>query len=75
MLADKFRLHLGSAPAEYMTGHRMRLAARELAAGDAAIIRIAETAGYGSEAAFSRAFKRTYKVSPSAWRTAQHASG
>lgn len=67
-LAEKFARHLGIAPVEYLTQHRMRLAARELATTGAPIQAIAAAVGYGSEAAFSRAFKRSYRVSPSAWR-------
>ena len=67
-LADKFKRYLGCAPAEYVTQHRMRLAARELAEGDVGIMEIAVSVGYGSEAAFSRAFKRCFGVSPSRWR-------
>ena len=32
------------------------------------LVVIAIEAGYGSEAAFTRAFARTYGVSPGAWR-------
>ena len=67
-LAEKFKRYLGVAPAEYLAQHRMRLAARELTTTGAAIMGIATSIGYGSEAAFSRAFKRSYGVSPSAWR-------
>lgn len=67
-LAEKFKRHLGCAPAEYVTQHRMRLAARELAKYDNSILEIAISVGYGSEAAFSRAFKRCFGISPSAWR-------
>ncbi len=49
----------------------MRLAAGDLTAGNATLINIATKTGYGSEAAFSRAFKRTYGVSPSQWRKMQ----
>ncbi len=67
-LADKFKRYLGCAPAEYVTQHRMRLAARELAEGDVGIMEVAGSVGYGSDAAFSRAFKRCFGVSPSRWR-------
>ncbi len=33
-----------------------------------AIVRIAERAGYESDAAFSRAFKREFGMPPAAWR-------
>ena len=46
----------------------MRIAARELTSGNATLMTIADAIGYGSEAAFSRAFKRAYGVSPSVWR-------
>lgn len=67
-LAEKFVRHLDTAPAEYLTQHRMHIAARRLASTDDSILNVAESVGYGSEAAFSRAFKRTFKVSPSVWR-------
>ncbi len=67
-LNQKFPRHLGRAPAEYLNAHRMRLAARALDAGHSAMGAIAEAVGYGSEAAFSRAFKRFHGVPPSQWR-------
>ena len=68
-LAEKFTRCFDAAPVEYLTQHRMRVAARQLAAGDAPILAVATSVGYGSEAAFSRAFKRFFGVSPSAWRS------
>ena len=67
-LAEKFVRYLDTAPAEYLTQHRMQAAARQLAASEATILTIATSVGYGSEAAFSRAFKRAFDVSPSTWR-------
>ncbi|MDH3738587.1 MAG: AraC family transcriptional regulator [Alphaproteobacteria bacterium] len=67
-LAERFVRYVGHPPAEYLAQHRMRLAARELARGNAPLVEIAEAVGYGSEAAFSRAFKRAYGVAPSVWR-------
>ena len=67
-LAERFNRLIGQPPADYLAEHRMRLAARELANGNAPLIEIAEAIGYGSEAAFSRAFKRAFGVPPSVWR-------
>ncbi len=68
-LTDKFQQHLSHAPMAYLTRHRMRLAANALEMGTSPILAIAESVGYGSEAAFSRAFKQAKGVSPTAWRT------
>lgn len=67
-LADRFRQHLSCSPMEYLTQHRMRLAARALETTDLPLLEIAASVGYGSEAALSRAFKRFAGVSPSVWR-------
>ena len=40
----------------------------ELYAEDVPLARIAEQVGYESEAAFNRAFKRSFGVPPAAWR-------
>lgn len=67
-LAERFKQYLDCTPMEYLTRHRMRLAARALETSDVPLLDIAEAVGYGSEAALSRAFKRCLGVSPSAWR-------
>jgi len=67
-LADRFKQYLDCTPMDYLTRHRMRLAARALETTDASLLEIAGSVGYGSEAALSRAFKRCLGVSPSAWR-------
>ena len=67
-LAQRFGQVLGSTPAGYLSDLRLRLAARALAASDASILSIANEVGFGSEAAFSRAFKRGYGLPPSVWR-------
>ncbi|TAK99964.1 MAG: AraC family transcriptional regulator [Aquabacterium sp.] len=66
--ADRFSQTLGEPPLTYLTRHRMRLAARQLANSGLSISKIADQVGYASEAAFSQAFKREYGASPSAWR-------
>jgi AraC family transcriptional regulator, alkane utilization regulator len=68
--ADRFTQTLGEPPLTYLTRHRMRLAARQLAATNAPVSRVADAVGYASEAAFSQAFKREYGLSPSGWRQA-----
>lgn len=71
--AERFGQTLGEPPLTYLTRHRMRLAARQLAGSTAPISRVADQVGYASEAAFSQAFKREYGLSPSAWRQQQAA--
>ncbi|NCT66815.1 MAG: AraC family transcriptional regulator [Rhodanobacteraceae bacterium] len=67
-LAERFTTLVGESPIQYLLRWRLALAAQELRAEGAPITRIAERAGYESEAAFSRAFKRQYGLPPSAWR-------
>jgi len=66
--ADRFTTLVGQPPMQYLAQWRMQLAARRLATGSAKVAAIAETVGYESEEAFSRAFKRLMGVSPGAWR-------
>ena len=68
VLAERFNKLLGKPPIEYLTGWRIQLAADRLKSTREPLGRIAETVGYDSEAAFSRAFKRAMGVSPGAWR-------
>ena len=66
--AERFTRLVGEPPMQYLTGWRMQLAARLLTEGNAKVAAIALEVGYDSEAAFSRAFKKTAGVSPAAWR-------
>jgi AraC family transcriptional regulator, alkane utilization regulator len=68
VLAGRFTELVGVAPMQYLTRWRMTLAAGMLRKDQANLARIAEGVGYESEAAFNRAFKREYGVSPGAWR-------
>jgi AraC-like DNA-binding protein len=68
VMADRFNQLVGKPPIEYLTGWRIQLAAERLKSGREPLARIAETVGYESEAAFSRAFKREMGKSPGAWR-------
>jgi AraC-like DNA-binding protein len=58
----------GVAPLEYLTNHRMMKAAELLERTDATLEEIAERIGYGSEAAFSTAFKREMGMAPGGYR-------
>lgn len=69
-LHDRFVHYIGMPPMQYLTRWRMQHASR-LLRGHSPIMAVALAAGYESEAAFSRAFKRTVGVSPAHWRRAQ----
>lgn len=67
-LADRFKQFTGQPPMQYLAQWRMQIAAGMLAEGNANIAAVAFDVGYGSEAAFSRAFKKLVGMAPSAWR-------
>jgi len=52
----------------YLAQWRMQVAAGLLSSGGASIATIASDVGYGSEAAFSRAFKKLVGTPPAVWR-------
>lgn len=66
--AERFTSLVGDPPMRYLTQRRLQQAARRLAETTDPIARIAEEAGYESEPAFHRAFKRVYQVTPAGWR-------
>ncbi|MGB6310831.1 MAG: AraC family transcriptional regulator [Steroidobacteraceae bacterium] len=66
--ADRFQRIVGQAPLSYLTTWRLDRAAELLRYSRAPIADIASRVGYTSEAAFSRAFKGRYEVSPTRWR-------
>jgi len=68
--ALRFRASAGVAPLSYLTAWRMRLAERRLREGNQSIAVIAQALGYGSESAFSNAFKRVTGRSPTVYRAA-----
>jgi AraC-like DNA-binding protein len=68
VLAERFADLVGMPPMQYLANWRMQIAARHLSNGNTTMATIAAEIGYGSEAAFSRAFKKTVGVPPSAWR-------
>ena len=71
VLDQRFRTLLGTAPMAYLAAWRFQLAARQLRTTKATLAEIAEGVGYGSEASFSKAFKRHAGTSPGEWRARQ----
>jgi AraC-like DNA-binding protein len=67
-LAARFTRLVGHPPMHYLAAWRMRLAADRLGHAGATVAEAAHVAGYDSEAAFSRAFKRVTGVTPGSWR-------
>jgi AraC-like DNA-binding protein len=68
VFAERFTQYVGMAPMHYLGRWRMQLAARQLERPGASIAAVAEEAGYESEAAFNRAFKKLMGSPPGAWR-------
>lgn len=67
-LAERFRHFLGMSPIAYLTDWRMRLGAEALQRTEKSVLEVALDVGYSSEAAFNRAFKRTYEKPPAQFR-------
>ena len=65
VLAERFTAFVGIPPIEYLGRWRMQIATGLLNSGRSNIANIAAEVGYGSEAAFSRAFKRIVGAPPS----------
>jgi AraC-like DNA-binding protein len=74
VLEDRFQKVLGTSPMRYVRDWRLHLASRALSGTSRVISRIAEEAGYGTEAAFNRAFARAYGVPPARWRAQARAA-
>ena len=67
-LAERFVRVLGVSPMQYLAQWRMQVAAQSLRTTSLSLARVAERVGYESEAAFSRAFKKTFGTAPATWR-------
>ncbi|GAA1898030.1 AraC family transcriptional regulator [Asanoa iriomotensis] len=65
--AKRFRETVGDSPARYLARIRMEHAKR-LLADQVTVAEVAVRLGYGSEAAFSRAFRRHAGLPPTRWR-------
>lgn len=70
-LHERFVALVGQPPMQYLTSWRMQRGAALLRESRATVAAIALEAGYESEAAFARAFKRATGQPPAAWRRAQ----
>lgn len=69
-LAERFTRLLGMAPMHYLGHWRMQVAAQKMRNTSTPLAQIAETVGYDSDAAFSRAFKKAFGTAPATWRRA-----
>jgi AraC family transcriptional regulator len=63
-----FTAHVGETIATYVRRARMLRAGRKLRMGAVDITEVALAAGYETHAAFSKAFKRQFGISPSEFR-------
>jgi AraC-like DNA-binding protein len=66
--AKRFRMTMGGTPLNYLRDLRMAIAAKNLCDSNQTVSTIAFDLGYGSEAAFSSAFKKSMKLAPKFYR-------
>lgn len=71
--AQEFTAKMEVTPMQYLTSWRMQIACQGLAEQGLNVADAAEIAGYASEAAFSRVFRKQVGMSPAAYRQ-QHAA-
>lgn len=74
VLGERFAGTVGVSPMRYLRRRRLVRAAERLAATCSRIAEVATEAGYDSEPAFSRGFKREFGVAPSEYRKRRKAS-
>lgn len=67
-LTERFRRTLGLSPVRVLREIRMQQARELLADGTRSVEQVGYAVGYGSPAAFSRAFSGHHRVTPQAWR-------
>jgi AraC-like DNA-binding protein len=70
-LAERFIRLIGVPPIHYLARWRMQVAMQKLRGTGASLAEVADTVGYESEAAFSRAFKKAVGTAPATWRRAR----
>jgi len=67
-LAERFRHYLEESPMAYLAQWRLKLGAEILRSTEDSVAQVAGAVGYGSEAAFNRAFKREFDCPPAQFR-------
>ena len=67
-LVDRFQHFLGESPMAYLAQWRLKLGAQILQSTGNSVAEVAAAVGYGSEAAFNRAFKREFDCPPGRFR-------
>jgi AraC-like DNA-binding protein len=67
-LAERFRHFLGESSMAYLAQWRLKLGAEILQSTEDSVAEVAAAVGYGSEAAFNRAFKREFQCPPAQFR-------
>jgi len=72
--ADRFRHFLGEPPMAYLARWRVKLGAELLQSTTDSVAEVAANVGYGSEAAFNRAFKRELDCPPAQFRRQRNAA-
>jgi len=72
-LAERFRHFLGESPMAYLAQWRLKLGAEILGSTEDSVASVARSVGYGSEAAFNRAFKREFDCPPAQFRRKRNA--
>ncbi len=73
-LAERFRHFLGESTMAYLSQWRLKLGAEILQSTEDSVAEVAAAVGYGSEAAFNRAFKRAFDCPPAQFRRRRNAS-
>jgi AraC-like DNA-binding protein len=71
--AERFNHFLGEPPMAYLARWRVKLGAELLQSTDDSVAEVAANVGYGSEAAFNRAFKRELDCPPAQFRRKRNA--
>lgn len=72
-LSSIFKQEMGVTLQQYLTDHRLTRAAELLGLNNFSIDEIAEFSGYRDTLVFSKAFKRKYAVTPTAYRKTEYA--